>query len=133
MLSKKERKKCQTIIHTASLAAGTIGAAKIPGSDIVIISAIQGMMILSLGNVLGVAVTKNSTKEMAKTFMIGKTGKGIAGFFLQALPGLGNVVNATVAVTLTEMLGWDTVQEFDERRKEKQFVKNIIVKDGRYE
>lgn len=118
MITQKERKKCQAIIHTTSLAAGAIGASKIPGSDIVIISAIQGAMILALGNVLNVSVTKNSAKEMAKTFMIGKIGKGMTGFFLQALPVLGNAVNAAVAITLTEMLGWDTVKEFDERRKE---------------
>ena len=118
MITAKEKRKCRCIIHTAAVVAGGIGVTKMPGSDTLIISAIQGAMILSLGRVLGVSVTKNSAKEMAKTFMIGKIGKGMSVLFLQALPFFGNAVNAAVAVSLTETLGWDTVNEFNERRKE---------------
>lgn len=117
MLTEKEEAKCKTIIHIAALAAGAVGAARIPGSDIMIISAIQGAMIMSLGSTLGVYVTKNSAKEMAKTLMAGYIGKGIARLLLQAVPIVGSVVNAGVAMTLTEMLGWDTVREFAERRE----------------
>ncbi len=116
-MTVKEKRKCRYIIHTATIAAGAIGAAKLPGSDMLMLSAIQGTMIMALGNALGVSVTKNSAKEMAKTFMIGKIGKGMAGMFLQAIPAFGNAINSVVAAALTEMLGWDTVKEFEERRK----------------
>jgi uncharacterized protein (DUF697 family) len=115
-MTKEEKKKCGAIIHTASVAAGTVGAYPIPGSDIFVIAAIQGAMIISLGAALNVSVTKTAAKEMVKTFMISQIGKNLAGCFVKLVPVVGSAVNAIIAASLTEALGWDSVIDFDERR-----------------
>ena len=54
-MTDDERKKCHAIIHTASVAAAAIGGGlvQLPGSDTVLITAIQVGMVIGLGAVFG--------------------------------------------------------------------------------
>jgi uncharacterized protein (DUF697 family) len=77
-------------------------------------------MLLSLGTVFNVSITKTAAREIAKTFMMGKIGQYAAISLLKIIPGLGSVVNAAVAASLTEALGWDSARDFEERKKGKE-------------
>lgn len=52
--------RCHAIIHTASAACAAVGAglAQAPCSDSLIIAPIQTAMVVSLGQVFGVALTE---------------------------------------------------------------------------
>ena len=106
------KEKCHYIIHTAAVAAGGVGLAPIPGADIGPITAIQGGMIIGLARVFSISITKEWAEQTAKTAITGQIGKYLAGQILKLIPGIGSVSNATIAVALTETLGWEIAEEF---------------------
>ena len=114
-MTDDQKEKCQYIIHSAAAGAAAIGFIPIPGADIAPISAIQVTMLISLARVFNVSITKNLAEESAKTFLVGQTGKVLAGQFAKLIPIIGNGVNATVAAGLTEALGWESAEAFDKQ------------------
>ncbi|PWM26541.1 MAG: hypothetical protein DBX40_03270 [Clostridiales bacterium] len=113
-MSNDERAKCHAIIHTASVAAGAIGAglAQIPISDNLIISPIQLTMIISLGQVFGIQLTESAAASAAATATASVVGKTACQLLLGWIPVLGNFVNAGVAAGITESIGWMLANEF---------------------
>ena len=113
-MSNDERAKCHAIIHTASVAAGAIGAglAQIPTSDNLIISPIQLTMIISLGQVFGIQLTESAAASAAATATASVVGKTACQLLLGWIPVLGNFVNAGVAAGITESIGWMLANEF---------------------
>ena len=62
-MNAKQKKECHTIIHTASVAAGGVGAGwHNPGSDNAVITPIQLTMTISLGRVFGKSLSEASAK-----------------------------------------------------------------------
>ena len=113
-MTEEQKSKCNVIIHTAATAAGGIGLSPIPGSDIIPLMAVQTTMIVALGKVFNVRIEESYAKSLAKTAITGQIGKLAASQLLKFIPILGSVANASVAVALTEALGWDTAEEFCE-------------------
>ena len=115
-MNKRQKILCNTIIHTASAAAASVGAglAQIPGSDNTVIVPIQLMMTISLGKVFGMKLSKSSAISLmgaSTTTLVGRTASQLlAGW----IPIAGNVINATTAATVTEGLGWILAKEFEE-------------------
>jgi len=107
-MTREESIKCNAIIHTASVAAGSVGAglAQIPGSDNAVIVPIQVTMIMSLGEVFGQHIGESAAKGMAAANAIGMVGRTVSQVFICWFPGVGNAINATTAAALTEALGW---------------------------
>lgn len=113
-MTSEQEKLCHTIIHTASAAAGAVGAglAQIPLSDKAIIAPIQLTMTVALGKVFGLEFTKSAAKAaIASTagVSVGRTASQLA---IGWLPIAGNVINAGTAVTLTEAIGWMLAEDF---------------------
>ena len=115
-MTEEQRAKCHGIIHTASLAAGSVGAgfAQIPGSDNAVIVPIQITMTSSLGSVLGVTLDESTAKAALATATASLTGRAISQFFVGWIPGIGNIINAATAVAITESIGWTIVNSFDQ-------------------
>lgn len=115
-LSKDEIIKCNAIIHGASVAAGVVGAglAQIPLSDNALITPIQIFMITSLGAVFHHKIIKSAAKGLLLTFATAFIGRGISELVVGWIPGLGNVINASTAATITEGVGWLAVKYFKE-------------------
>lgn len=113
-LTPEEEKKCHTIIHSASVAATTVGAglAQLPLADNAVITPIQITMIISLGKVFGQTVTKSVARGLLGGFVANFVGRGVAQAVWGWIPGVGNVTNAATAAAITETIGWLSVDHF---------------------
>ena len=110
-------------IHSASVAAAAIGAglAQIPGADCIPLVGIQTTMVIAIGKTFGKEITKSAGEAAATSGIATTIGKAVAKVaagkaVVSWIPVAGNVVNAMIAVTLTEMIGWGTALKFDSER-----------------
>ena len=110
-MNAKQKKECHTIIHTASVAAGGVGAglAQIPGSDNAVITPIQLTMTISLGRVFGKSLSEASAKAALASVAAATVGRTASQVLV-----IGNAINATTAAGITEAMGWLLAKEFDE-------------------
>lgn len=115
-MTNKQHEDCQVIIHTAAAASAIAGALPTPGADSVAIVTAQTTMIIALGKVFDVRMTESAAKAMALTMITKHTGKLMAGGLIKLIPGAGTLfggfVNASVAASITEALGWDVAEDF---------------------
>lgn len=114
LMTIEEKKKCHAIIHTASAGAASIGAgfAQVPGSDNAAIVPLQVTMVISLGMVFGVKLSKSSASATLASATAGTLGRTISQFVVGWIPGIGNAINATTAAGVTEAIGWTIAKEF---------------------
>ncbi len=115
-MTDEQRKKCHAIIHTASASAAAVGGglAQIPGSDNAVLTPIQLTMTISLGHVFGKSLTQSTALAAIGSIAASTVGRTVSQFLIGWIPGVGNIVNATTAASLTEALGWAIAKEFDE-------------------
>ena len=107
-----QNKRCAAIIHTASAAAATAAAAMVvPGSDSVAIAPIQVAMITVLADEFDVHWTDAAVKSTLYATLGTMVGKGSANLVLRWVPVYGNVIRATVAISVTQALGWAVVRK----------------------
>lgn len=105
-------RRCATIIHGASAAAGAAAAgAIIPGSDAVAIAPVQVGMITALADEFDVHWTDAAVKSTLYASLGTIVGKGGANLVLRWVPVYGNLIRAVVAASVTEALGWAVVQK----------------------
>ena len=80
ILTSEQEGWCHGIIHTASVAAGGVGAAgaQIPLADNAVITPIQVTMIFSLSQVIGVRVTESIAKGIIAGMTASFVGRGAA-------------------------------------------------------
>jgi uncharacterized protein (DUF697 family) len=109
--------KVHGIIHGASAAAGGVGGglAQVPGSDAPVLVSLQTLMILGIAEVHGATPTKAVVAELLLPFAATMAGRTASQFIVGWLPGLGNVLNAATAASLTEAIGWAADAYFSER------------------
>lgn len=116
-MTSRESGLCNGIIHVASAATAGIGAglAQIPISDNVIITPIQTMMAVSLGKVFGITLDRSGAKVAVAvaSAMAAQIGRAASQVLIGWVPGVGNVVNAVTAASLTEAIGWIMAKEFE--------------------
>ena len=113
-LTDSQKKKCNAIIHTASVAAGGVGTglAQIPLSDNAIITPIQITMIVSLAAVFDIRLTEGAAKGILAGFATSFVGRGISQVLFGWIPVLGNAINTATAAGITEAVGWMAVAHF---------------------
>ncbi len=117
-MTKEQRDRCHTIIHSGAAASGAIGAglAQVPGGDAVLIMPIQVAMIVALGKVFGIEVPESAARSVVFASLGSILGRGAARVLLRFVPGVGNVVNAGVAFGVTETLGWTLAERMADGR-----------------
>ena len=114
-MTEDQRIKCHAVIHSASTAAAAVGAglAQLPLSDNAIIVPIQVTMVIALGKIFNQHVIDSVAKGMilgsAGTFF----GRAISQILVCWIPGVGNIVNASTAAGITEVVGWSVAEKFD--------------------
>lgn len=113
-----QKKKCHSIIHTASIAAAGVGAglAQIPGGDNAVITPIQLAMTISLGKVFDKSLTESTALAAIGSVAGATVGRTVSQLLVGWIPGVGNAINAGTAAAVTESLGWLIAEEFDEGR-----------------
>ncbi len=118
-MTDSQRAKCHAIIHTATAAAAAVagGLAQIPGSDTIPITGAQITMIISLGTVFDISVTEATAKALIAGLGAAAGGRLVSQFLVGWIPGLGNAINASTAVAITETLGWKAADYFEEEAK----------------
>lgn len=113
-MTKEQKDKCHAIIHTASAAAGAVGAglAQIPAGDNALLTPIQLTMTISLGKVFDIYLTESAALALATTVAVHRIGRAVSQFLIGWIPGIGNAINATTAAALTESMGWMLAEQF---------------------
>lgn len=108
------RKKCHKTVHAASLTAVIIGFSPIPFSDAFLLVPVQLTMMARLHKIFGQSWSESLGKSLSKELIIVGLGRSAVGNILKFIPTVGTVagaaINATVASTVTESLGWVTVK-----------------------
>ena len=113
-IQSDQRMKCHVIIHTASVAAGAVGAglAQIPGSDSAVITPIQLAMTVALGRVFGIELTDSAVRASVASLAASTVGRTAAQVLIGRIPAAGNIINACTAVSITEAMGWMLAEDF---------------------
>ncbi|MCL1988885.1 MAG: DUF697 domain-containing protein [Firmicutes bacterium] len=104
--------KCHGAIQTACVAAGAAGLIPLPFADAVPIVAAQSAMIIALGAIFNIHITKSVAKSVIMAGIATQGGRHIASNLLKFIPGLGSVAGAATAVGVTQLLGWTTADDF---------------------
>jgi uncharacterized protein (DUF697 family) len=104
--------KCHAIIHSATVLSGAAGALPIPFSDAIPIGAAQITMIVSLGKVFKIPVSKSVAENIIGVGLATQGGRFVFANISKLLPYYGSVVGAATAVTITEALGWMVADDF---------------------
>lgn len=116
-MTNKQMALCNGIIHSASLTAGAAGGgmAQVVGSDRLVITPVQLTMAISLGQVFGITLDYTTAQAACASSAAMTVGRTAAQVLCGWIPGIGNVVNAGTAFTLTEVIGWILARQFDKQ------------------
>ena len=110
----ERRKRCAAIIHSASaVAGGAAGVAVFPGADSVAIAPVQVAMITALADEFDIPWTDGAVRSTLYATLGTMVGRGGANLVLRWVPVYGNLVRATVAVSVTQALGWAVVKKLE--------------------
>ncbi len=113
-LSNNQAKKCHGIIHSFSATAGAAGTglAQIPVADSAIIMPTQIAMVISLGKVFDLNITKTAASAIIRSAAASFIGRATTQVLVGWVPGLGNAINTATAAGITELIGWNAVATF---------------------
>lgn len=116
-MTDEQKAKCHSIIHSASIGAGGIGAgfAQLPCSDSLAIVPIQVTMVILLGAVFGIRLNQSTAEATLSTATATMAGRGISQILVGWIPGIGNAINAATAMGITETIGWSVANDFAKR------------------
>lgn len=114
LMTKEQIVKCNATIHTATIAAGAVGAIPIPAADAIPISGAQILMVITLGKIFNQKISETAAKAIigaaASTFI----GRQLFKF----VPVVGWIASAGIAAGITEAIGWMVAVDFAERYRQ---------------
>lgn len=113
-MNSEQRAACHAIIHAASVSAGAVGAglAQVPGSDNLVITPIQLAMTIALGRVFDIDLSESAASAALASTAAATVGRTASQVLIGWIPGIGNVINAGTAATITEAIGWMLAEGF---------------------
>ncbi len=108
--------RLNVIIHASAIEASAVGlaTAQVPG-DRFIIGGVQIYMIIEIASEFGHSISKSAAESLFYSTISSVVGPEIANQLLKYIPGLGNIINATVAASITETIGWATVKHLEKQ------------------
>ena len=125
-MTEGERMSCYFAIHGASLEAACIaGGNFLPFADSVPLTGRQIIMINSIGQIFGKTLSESICDMLIKSFGAMFAGRYVSQFLASFIPGIGNIINAATAASLTEYIGWSVAEKFDKERGKTLYVINI--------
>lgn len=116
-MNKKQKIKCNAIIHSTSVAAAVVGAIPIAGSDSRIISSLQTLMTTEVAKVFDQDISEGCSTGMGLTPAASSVGRGVAQIASGKGGRVGAATNAITAAAITEGMGWALVKEYDNKSK----------------
>ena len=108
-LPEKEKKRCNIIIHSASVACGAVGV--VPVAGIAASTPIQIGMITALAANFGIKISKEYAKSILISLSSVLAGRAVAQFAF-FIPIVGIAINTATAAGLTELIGWIIADRF---------------------
>lgn len=113
-MTNSQRESCHLIIHGASgsVAAIAAGLAQLPCADNVAIIPIQVTMVIALGNVFGQHITDSAARGVVLSMAAAYGGRAVSQVLVGWIPVFGNMINASTAAGLTEVIGWAVADKF---------------------
>lgn len=113
-VDEETKRKTHATVHAASLTAAIIGCSPIPFSDAFLLVPIQLTMMGRLHKIFGQKFSESIGESLTRELVITSLGKSAVGNLMKLIPAVGTVagaaVNAVVASTITQALGWVTVK-----------------------
>ncbi|WP_046212644.1 YcjF family protein [Paenibacillus wulumuqiensis] len=97
----------------AATSAGAIGAAPIPGADIIPLTAIQIGLLTRLAALYERPLSRETAKEIVIASIVGNMGKSLFAQISKIFPGAGSVVGAGVAGSVTLALGYSVKYAYE--------------------
>ena len=120
-------------IHTAAVAAAGVSASPIPFSDSALLIPIQTTIIATIYKLYDEEVTEGVITGALKATATSVVGKGVAGNLLKLIPGIGSVagaaINGSVAVSLTEFIGFGVANAFENKTEDRTIDLMEILND----
>ena len=98
----RKEKLAGKFIHGAAATAAVIGAVPIPISDAFLLAPVQIGMLIKLANIYSLDLNEATLMVMVTE----SAGISAAASLTKFFPGIGSLISATVAGSLTEAIGW---------------------------
>lgn len=116
-MTPEQLRYCHTIIHSASVSAGAVGAglAQVPCADSAIIVPIQTVMAVAIARVFGIKVTKSAARSSVVSRAASQIGRAASQVAFGWIPAAGNAINAGTAISITEAIGWLLAEDYAEQ------------------
>lgn len=116
-MTPEQLRYCHTIIHSASVSAGAVGAglAQVPCADSAIIVPIQTVMAVAIARVFGIKVTKSAARSSVVSLAASQIGRAASQVAFGWIPAAGNAINAGTAISITEAIGWLLAEDYAEQ------------------
>ena len=109
LFAKSIKEKSSTAnkwILAAATSAAAVGAAPIPGSDIIPITGIQVGLMVKLAVLYEKPLSKDRAKELVIASLAGNVGKSLFRQAVKFIPGAGSIAGAGIAGSMTLGLGY---------------------------
>ena len=114
LMTEDQIVRCNTAIHTASVAAGAAGIIPVPVADAIPMAAAQVTMVIALGAIFEQEITSSAAKGLigaaASTFI----GRQI----FKLIPVVGWIASAGTAAIVTEAIGWTIAVDFAKNHRQ---------------
>lgn len=110
LTTSKQLFLCHIIIHIAALINAVIGAIPLTIADSLLIGIFQIIMTILLGRVF----KQKFTLSLFKGFIIWFAASFLGRNLIQIFPVVGWIISASVALILTEVVGWGVQKEMAE-------------------
>ena len=108
-ISSDKASKVHRTIHGASITAAGVGALPIPIADALILVPIQLKMLKNIYKIYDVKFSDKFVVNFIRVTLIPYIGRSLA----TLIPGVGSVVNASIAAAITEAIGWSAAASLE--------------------
>lgn len=123
-MTKNQKNKCHTIIHSHAVAAAAGNAVPVPGLGIAADMITMATMAMSLCAVFGGNISQEAAKTLAiatlKNTMLKQPIRTLTKELSKIVPGLGQVVAPSIAVVMIEAAGWVLANELEAKFKKSE-------------
>jgi uncharacterized protein (DUF697 family) len=123
LMDPQQLERCNAVIHTATAASAAAGAIPIPIADAIPITAAQVTMVIALGSIFDVKITKGAANTILTGVAAPIIGRTIASSFLKFIPVAGWIASAALAALITEVIGWTVAADFAKDYKRREIIK----------